>query len=173
MKPRNTLEETRASGQMRKTFFVFCLQARLLDGPDKDVGTGYDIFEGEALQRLAANVSNAALQTHVFLTDNLSNKASAVCLTYRNGPPQIVVNARFHFDAEELLHTLAEEFVHVQQVMDGVDYQEQRRLFAYADRPYEIQAKQIATGVLGYEPEKCEAILWRDEPLTGLYDVRS
>jgi hypothetical protein len=62
-----------------------------------------------------------------------------------------------------MAHALVEEFVHVQQQIDGTDFDGQRRQFAYDDRPYEIDAKRIATEVLGYVPDAYETVLLRDE----------
>ena len=55
----------------------------------------------------------------------------------------IAINARFKADPEMLTHTIVEEYAHAQQVLDGVDFEAQRRRFPnYADRPYEIEAKR-------------------------------
>lgn len=172
MKARDTLEATRAFGQMRKSFFNECLKARFLNGPDKTVGTAYEVFEGEALQRLVEHINIPALHTPVVLTDNLSNRLLAGHISFQDGFHMIAVNVRFKVDAEILLHTLAEEFAHAQQVTDGVDFAAQRQQHPYAQRPYEIQVRQIATVILGYVPGNYEAILWRAEPLSGLYDAQ-
>ena len=63
-----------------------------------------------------------------------------------------------------MAHTLVEEFVHVQQIRDGVDFEALRLRFAYHERPYEQEAKRIATDVLGYEPDAYEVYLLREEP---------
>ena len=123
--------------------------------------TAYNVFEGEALQRLASQISENALLTPVVLTGQLSNRVLAVCLAVSFHKAQIAVNARYKVDPEVLLHTLVEEFVHAQQNIDGVNFASQKRQYTYAERPYEIEAKRIATVTLGYEPEDYEVLLWR------------
>ena len=74
------------------------------------------------------------------------------------------MNARFRADPELIAHTLVEEYVHAQQRLDGVDFDVQRVRYSYSDRPYELQAKQVATDLLGYTPSDHTTILLREEP---------
>ena len=84
----------------------------------------------------------------------------------------VAVNARFKIDPDVLTHTLLEEFAHTQQVLDGLDFEAQQRAFAYAERPYEQTAKQLATDILGYDPTDYDVFLLRDAPSGPLYDDR-
>ena len=84
----------------------------------------------------------------------------------------VVLNMRFKVDPDVLVHTLIEEYVHSQQVLDKVDFEREREQFAYAQRPYEAEAKRIATEVLGYNPAACETYLMREEPPPPLYDIK-
>jgi hypothetical protein len=170
LKPRNTLHSTHAHGQLQRAFFAEYVRAYLQDGNDKEVGDAYAIFEGETLQDLQRILGEEALQTQVVFTDNLSNRNIAIHLTLNEEISLIAVNARFKFDPEILAHALVEEFAHAQQVHDKIDFASQRRQYAYADRPYEIEAKQIATDVLGYEADYYESYLMREEPESDLYD---
>lgn len=85
----------------------------------------------------------------------------------------VVINARCKADPEVLAHTLVEEFVHAQQRLNGVDFEAQRRQYAYRERPYEQEAKRIATETLGYEPDEFDTHLVREEPTGVLYDQRA
>jgi hypothetical protein len=88
-----------------------------------------------------------------------------------DGSRIIAVNVRFKVDPELLAHALVEEFAHAQQVLDGVDFEAQRRQFPdYATRPYEQEAKRVASEILGYTPEGYAVQLLRDEPAGVLYD---
>ena len=78
---------------------------------------------------------------------------------------------RFKVDPDVLLHALVEEYVHSQQVFDKVDFEQQRAQFAYAERPYELEAKRIATEILGYDPDSYETYLVREEHSDVYYDI--
>lgn len=108
----------------------------------------------------------------VFFTEKLSNRVLAGCLRLQNGSHIIAINARFKADPEVLAHTLMEEFAHVQQIIEGIDFATQRRQLAYHERPYEQEAKRIAVEILGYEPDEYDAYLLREEPSGSLYDRR-
>lgn len=128
------------------------------------VGDAESVFEEPVLRSLRRYVGEAALSTPVLITERISNRILAGCINLTDGSSVIAVNARLKFDPELMAHALIEELVHAQQQLDGVDFEEQRRRFPYEERPYEIQAKQLATEVLGYEPEPCDVQLLRDEP---------
>ena len=80
MNPRNTLPPTRAAGQLQHNFFRRYVVARMLNGIDEEVGDAFAIFEGEVLSRLQSRLSEDALRTPVFFTDNLSNRVLATFL---------------------------------------------------------------------------------------------
>ena len=130
------------------------------------------VFRPDALASLQARLSLEALMTPVVLTDRLSNRVLAVHLTHTDATRRIAVNARFKIDPDILTHTLLEEFAHTQQVLERLDFETQRRAFAYSERPYELAAKQLATDILGYDPTDYEVFLLREEPSGPLYDDR-
>ena len=130
--PRNTLVGTRAEFFLRRDFFTLYLYARILDGDDRTVANASLIFNPEALSLLRDRLSNEALATEIVLTDRLSNRVLAVHLMTRSGVRLIAVNARFKVDPDILTYALLEEFVHAQQIIDGVDFETQRQNFAYA-----------------------------------------
>jgi hypothetical protein len=169
--PRNTLEKTRAAGQLRRDFFKEYLYARTLDGADREIENAFTVFEGETLAMLRQRLSPSALATPLVLTEKLSNRVLAIHARHDDGTRTIAVNVRFKVDPEMLAHTLVEEFVHAQQVLNGVDFAAQRQQFPdYASRPYEQEAKRIAGEILGYIPEDYTVYLLREEPAGVLYD---
>jgi hypothetical protein len=173
MKPRNTLEATRAYGQMRKAFFVDWLEAHLKQrsgDEERELCHAKEVFEETILNRLRARVGEEALQTRIVGTDDFSNRIGTVCISLQDGSCLIAINTRFQFDAEHLAHALIEEMVHVQQTLEGVDFSEQRQTYAYVDRPYEREAKQIATAILGYDASEHVPLMKRPEPQQGLLD---
>jgi hypothetical protein len=173
MRPRNTLETTRAYGQMRKAFFVDWLEAHLKQRPgdeERELGQAKDVFEEPILNRLRARAGEETLQTHIVGTDDFSNRIGTVCIRLQDASCLIAINTRFQFDAEHLAHALIEEIVHVQQTLEGVDFTAQRQTYAYADRPYEREAKQIATAILGYDASEHIPLMKRPEPKMGLLD---
>jgi hypothetical protein len=153
------------------TFFGAYIRARLLDGEDKQHGDASSVFEEALLSNLRRSLSAEALATPVLFTDQLSNRVLAVHLALRDGSTFIAVNVRMKIDPEMLAHTLVEEYVHAQQVLDGVDFAAQRQQFPdYASRPYEQEAKRIASELLGYTPEEYTVYLLREEPAGVFYD---
>lgn len=140
------------------------LNARLLGADETVFGDARAIFTSSLLARLTTHCSKEALSIPLVFSERLSNRSLAVCIGFRDGAQLVAVNARFMADPELIAHTLVEEYVHAQQRLDGVDMEEQRARYAYADRPYELQAKQIATEILGYAPFGYTAILLREEP---------
>ena len=129
------------------------------------------VFEDGTLANLAQHLSAEALATTVMFTDRLSNRVLAVHLTLRDGSSLIAVNARFKIDPELMAHTLVEEYVHAQQILNGVDFASQRQQFPdYEARPYERDAKALASDLLGYTPAGFQTVLIRDEPALVLYD---
>ena len=171
MRPRNTLEATRAAGQLQKNFFKEYLFARTLDGADREIENAFEIFEGQALETLRHRLSAPALETPMVFTDRLSNRVLAIHVLMNDGTRIIAVNVRFRVDPELLAHALVEEFAHAQQILDGVDFEVQRRQFPdYAARPYEQEAKRVGSEILGYTSEGYAVLLLRDEPSGILYD---
>ncbi len=116
------------------------------------------------MQRLSLTLSATALKTPVLFSERLSNRLLATSLGFRDGSQLIAINSRFKVDPELMAHTLVEEFVHSQQRLDGVDFVTQQQQFSYAERPYEVEAKRIATDVLNYEPGDYEIYLVREQP---------
>lgn len=55
-------------------------------------------------------------------------------------------------------------------MLDKVDFAAPRSQFAYDERPYEIEAKRIATEILGYNPDEYAPVIRREEPEGILYD---
>jgi hypothetical protein len=49
----------------------------------------------------------------------------------------------------------------------------QQAAYAYADRPYEIEAKQVASDVLGYTPATHSYAFKRPPPSVPLFDKRT
>lgn len=173
MRPRNTLEATRAYGQLRKAFFIAWLEAHLKQRPgteERFLGEASEAFEEAILSELRASVSEEALQTRIIGTDDLSNRIGLACIELQDASCLIVVNTRFQFDAEHLAHALIEEVVHVQQILDKVNFEEQRQKYTYEERPYELEAKQIATTLLGYNASEHVPLMRRPEPQVGLLD---
>ena len=168
--PRNILVGTRAEGQLRREFWTRYVSARVRGGDNTPFGSAQEIFEQALLDIMQTTLSETALTTPVLFTEQLSNHVLAVCLQIQDRGCIIAVNARFKFDPEVMAHTLIEEFAHVQQIWSRVDFQAQRQQFAYRDRPYEKEAKQIAVDILGYELENFTAILLREEPEGILFD---
>jgi hypothetical protein len=137
----------------------------LAAGDEGIIGSASDVFEIGIIAKLRISLSETALATPVFFTDRLSNRILACCISLRNGTHIIGINSRFKTDPEIIAHALVEEFVHVQQILDGVDFETQRKEHVYAERPYEQQAKQIAAEILGYDPtDAYDTILIREVP---------
>jgi hypothetical protein len=170
--PHDTLEASRAFSVMRKSFFLDYLRGTLYGGDEQEIGTAADIFEGDAWQRALEETSREALGTPVLLTDRMSDRTLAGYVTTSNPtiPRAILINTRFKVDPEVLAHALAEEVVHAQQDIDGVDFVGQKAAYAYADRPYEQDAKARATRIVGYEPENYADYKRREVPGGMLFD---
>ena len=170
--PRNTLQGTRAEHLLQREFFTLYLYARVLDGEDRTVADAMQVFSPHTLAALRERLSAEALLTPIVLTDRLSNRVLAVHLTHADGTRLVAVNTRFKIDPDVLAHTLLEEFAHTQQVLEGLDFETQRRSFAYSERPYELAAKQLATHIVGYDPNDYDVFLLREEPPGPLYNGR-
>ena len=164
MTPRNRLQGTRADGQLLPAFWQAAVAARSSGGHEEIFGDARSVFTETTLLRLQDHCTDQALSVPILFTERLSNRVLSVCIGFRDGTQVVAVNARFKSDPELIAHMLVEEFVHAQQRLDGVDFDEQRRKYSYEDRPYEQEAKQIATDTLGYSPEGYDVILSRDEP---------
>lgn len=162
--PRNTLLGTRADGQLLRSFWANYVKARLLGADDEPLGGADRIFEESILFEMRRRFQTEVLLIPVFFTERLSNRILAGCITLQNGTHTIGINARFKVDPEIMAHSLVEEFVHVQQIFSGTDFEAQRRSFTYDERPYEREAKAISTEILGYQPSPYEAYLLREEP---------
>jgi hypothetical protein len=132
---------------------------RVFDGEDVEMPDAFAIFTLEGLQALRRFVSEEALQTSVVLTERLSNRGLAVHLVIGAEGRAIAVNTRFRIDPDLLTHALLEEYSHTQQVLDKIDFETQRRQFAYQDLPFEQEAKRIATEILGIEPNEYDVYL--------------
>lgn len=136
----------------------------MLGGDESTVGDAQSVFTASVIASLHTHCSDQALSIPILFTERLSNRTLAVCIGYRDGAQVTAVNARFRADPESIAHTLVEEYVHAQQRLEGVDFEEQRAHYSYSDRPYEQQAKQVATDILGYAPYDHSTILLREEP---------
>ena len=168
--PRNTLEGTRAESLLRRDFYSVYLQARHVAGEDKELPDAASVFTLEGIQQLQQYLTTQALEAPVVLTDRLSNRVLAVHLVQNHVERFVVVNLRFKVDPDILAHALIEEYVHSQQVLDNIDFEQEKRLFAYRERPYEVEAKRIASEILGYDPTTYETYLMREAPSGILYD---
>lgn len=147
-----------------RTFWAEYVSIYLRGGNEEVIGDARSVFTDDILDRLQTALSPESLTVPVMFTEQLSNHILATCICFRDKTQIIAINARFKVDPEILAHTLVEEFAHVQQMLDGVDFETQRRQFTYQERPYEQEAKRIATEILGYEPDVYENYLLRDEP---------
>jgi hypothetical protein len=143
----------------------------VLGSDEEFLGDATVIFEEKMLARLRVTLSEQALKTPLFFTDRLSDRSLAVFLTTASGVHAIAFNVRFKIDPEWLAHALVEEYVHAQQTIDGLDAKSQREQFSYTERPYEQEAKRVATELLGYEPENREPIILRQQPEGALFDL--
>jgi len=123
------------------------------------------------MQQLREHLTEEALKAPVVLTEHLSNRVLAVHLLQNSGERFVVFNMRFKVDPDVLAHALVEEYVHSHQVLNGIDFALQRAQFAYAERPYEREAKRIATTILGYDPDIYETYLIREEHSDVYYDI--
>ena len=170
--PRNTLQGTLAEALLRRDFYGTYLQARYVAAEDTELPNAEAVFTPEGIRQLRQHLTDTALQTPVVLTERLSNRVLAVHLVQNHVERFVVVNARIKVDPDVLAHTLVEEYVHSQQVLDRVDFERQRQQFAYYERPYEQEAKRIATEILGYSPDDFEFFPMRAEPAGILYDTR-
>jgi len=161
--PRNTLTRTRADRQLLPSFWTEYISARTRGATEEVIGDAKAIFTAPVLQELQRHLSMEALATPFLFTEQLRNRVVAVSIGYRDNTQIVAVNARFKFDPEVMAHTLIEEYAHAQQRINGTDFDAQRRLYQYDDRPYELEAKRLATTVLGYEAPDYDARLIRDE----------
>jgi hypothetical protein len=148
---------------LQRSFWAKYIEAYLLTANDTPIGSATSVFEEPIIGLLRSYVSDAALSTPILFTERLSNRVVAACINLHDNSSVIAINARLKCDPELLAHALIEELIHAQQQIEGLDFEAQRRQFAYEDRPYELMAKRIATDVLGYEPEACEVYLLRNE----------
>jgi hypothetical protein len=148
---------------LQAAFWAAYVDRYLRGGDEVAIGDALFVFTAMTEQRLSLVLSPTALQTPVLFSERLSNRLLATSLGLRDGSQIIVINSWFKMDPELMTHTLVEEFVHAQQRLDEVDFAAQQQL-PYAERPYEIEAKRIATMVLGYEPGDYETYLLREQP---------
>ena len=169
--PRNTLHQTRAEFLLRRDFYRVYLQARFAAGKDQELPDAASVFTKEGIQQLREHITEEALRAPVVFTERLSNRVLAVHLVQNVVERFIVLNMRFKVDPDVLVHALIEEYVHSQQVLDGIDFAQHKAQFAYAERPYELEAKRIATAILGYDPDNYETYLVREEYSDIYYDT--
>lgn len=169
--PRNILNRTQAEFLLRRDFYGIYLQSRYFAGEDKEIPDAEGVFTPEGIQKLLKYLSSEALKTPVVLTERLSNRVLAVHLVQNEVNRFVVVNARFKVDPDVLAHTLIEEYVHSQQSINKTDFKQQREQYSYSERPYESEAKRIASEILGYDPDNYESFLTRDAPSGILYDI--
>jgi hypothetical protein len=169
--PRNTLYGTRAEHLLRRDFYRVYLQARYAAGEDQELADAASVFTPEGMRQLREHITEEALKARVVLTERLSNRVLAVHLVQNAGERFVVLNMRFKVDPDVLVHTLIEEYVHSQQVLDKIDFEKERVEFPYAERPYELEAKRIATAILGYDPDGYETYLMREEHSDVYYDI--
>jgi hypothetical protein len=169
--PRNTLTGTHAEYLLRRDFYRVYLQARYSAGEDRELPDAASVFTPEGLHLLREHITEEALKAPVVLTERLSNRVLAVHLVQNAVERFVVLNMRFKVDPDVLVHALVEEYVHSQQVLDKIDFEQQREQFAYAERPYELEAKRIATAILGYDPDTYETYLMREEHSDVHYDI--
>jgi len=168
--PRNTLAGTRAARQLLSIFWTEYISARTRGATEEIIGDASAIFTAPVLQELQRHLSTEALSVPFLFTEQLRNRVVAVSIGYRDNTQIVAVNARFKFDPEVMAHTLVEEYTHAQQRIDGTDFDAQRRLYHYDDRPYELEAKRVATTVLGYDAPDYDARLIREEHEDALGD---
>jgi len=170
--PRNTLSGTRAEQLLRRDFYGVYLRHRYADREDLELADATSVFTPEGLRQLRDYLTEDALKAPVIFTEHLSNRVLAVHLVQNTVERIVVLNMRFKVDPDVLVHALIEEYAHSQQVLDGIDFAQQRAQFAYAERPYELDAKRIATTILGYDPDIYETYLIREEHSDVFYDIR-
>ena len=170
--PRNTLDGTRAEYLLRRDFYGKYLQARYVVGENQVLPDAAAVFTSKGIQHLRQHLTEEALQAPVVLTERLSNRVLAAHLVQNFVERFIVVNMRFKVDPDVLAHTLIEEYVHSQQVLNKVNFEHQKQQFAYQERPYEVEAKRIASEILGYDTNTYDTYQIREEPSQILYDIR-
>lgn len=170
MKPRSHPRGTRAEGQFAQDFWKLYVNAYLLGDDEEAIGNARAVFSEAVCTILEEHFDAETLNVPVFFSERLSNHTLASNISFRDGSQCIVVNSRFKAEPEIIAHTLVEEFAHTWQRRTGVDFEAQRSQFAYQERPYEIEAKRIATEVVGYEPEQYEIYIQREESDGVLYD---
>ena len=170
MPPRYTPRRTRAEGQFAEGFWGAYVNAYYFGGNEEPIGNANAVFSPGACAALENRLGPETLAVPVLFSDRLSNRSLANNIAFKNGSQCIVINARFRTDPEILAHSLVEEFAHAWQRLNNVDFDAQSSQFAYADRPYEIEAKRIATEILGYEPGDYDTYIQREEPEGVLYD---
>ena len=169
-RPRNLLAGTRAEAQLLGSFWSEYISARVRGGTEETIGDARAVFTVTILQRLQHHLSPEALAVPIVFTEQLQTRVLAVSIGYRDNTQIVAVNSRFNIDPEVMAHTLVEEYVHCQQRIDGTDFDAQRRRYEYHERPYEREAKGLATKVLGYDAPEYDAILIRDEQENPLED---
>ena len=170
MPPRSTPRQTRAEGQFAQGFWGAYVNAYYLGSREEPIGDAYSVFSEAICAALQSRLNSEILSIPVLFTEKLSNRVLAGNFRLRDGSQRVVINARFKIDPEILAHTTVEEFVHAWQRLNNVDFATQRSQFAYKERPYEMEAKRIATEILGYDPGDYEIYIRRDEPDGVLYD---
>ncbi len=170
MIPRSTPRQTRVEGQFAQNFWKTYVNAYIFGGDEEPIGDARSVFSEPICASLQAQLGPEILTTLVLFSEQLSNRLLASNIGFEDGSQCVVINSRFRVDPEILAHTIVEEYVHAWQRLNNVDFATQRSQFAYDERPYEREAKRIATEILGYEPGAYETYLRREEPDGVLYD---
>ena len=169
-RPRDILDGTRAVGQLLPSFWLEYISARVRGGTEEVVGDARTVFTVPLLLQLEDSISPEALAVPFLFTEQLPNRVIAANIGYRDGTQIVAVNSRFRFDPEVITHTMVEEYVHAQQRIDGTDFHVQKLYYSYHERPYEREAKDLATKILGYDSPDYGAMLIRDEHENPLGD---
>ena len=114
------------------------------------VGRVQELIQGDALARALLAVGVSALQTPVFLSDQLPDDVAAVQSSLPSNPmrPVIFYNAFVYQDPENTAFTLAHELIHVRQTMLGRPYNPSN--LPYASIPAERTANRGAAYIVDY-----------------------
>ena len=168
--PRSTSIGTRAESQFAQGFWGAYVNAYFLGGSGEPIGDAHSVISEAVCTALQSRLGSETLAIPVLFTERLSNRVLAGNFALKDGSQRIVINARFKVDPKIMAHMIVEEFAHAWQREQGVDFAAQRSQLAYDERPYEIEAKRIATEILGYDPDAYETYIQRDEPEGILYD---
>jgi hypothetical protein len=161
---------TRAAEHLYPGFWRRYLRATTIGGDGEPFGDASVIFSPNSLALFSQSLRPGAFSTPVLFTELLSNRTLAGYIIIPDAQDVIAINARLRVDPELLTHALLEEFVHAHQIIEGLDYAKQQVDFPYEDRPYELEAKALATSLLGWEPDERTLSQLRPVPPGPLFD---